>query len=231
VASLPAASRCGLINTERFPTVIWDSAKLVYSILMLKENSMILKQVRFHLGRRALGAALVASMAMAGTVALSATAQAAETASSNFRPTSSVGHAAYRETIAVPAGAAVSVGPNGSLRISASRSEVAKPATITCTLTVYPPTFAEGEPYGEDIYATADIECTGVVSELQISVGIFQPYGPILASNSASASNTLQVNVVTVYPYSEGYYYSTAVGNVNGSSFTEVYSPDTFIDG
>jgi hypothetical protein len=160
-------------------------------------------------------------------------AQAAQTSAvaNTLNPhAAAAGHGAYHETITIPAGATVSAGAAGSARFSVSRPAGAEPQTVNCTLNVYPPFFAEGED-GDVIQATAEIACTGVVSTLDITVGIFQPYGPILCDNSNSASDTVLVDVITTCSYAAGYYYSTAVGSVNGSSFpSEVYSPETYID-
>ncbi|MBC3841410.1 hypothetical protein GXW82_17175 [Streptacidiphilus sp. 4-A2] len=64
-------------------------------------------------------------------------------------------------------------------------------------------------------------------------MGIYQPYGPILTSSSNTAYNTILVNAVASYPFTAGYYISTAIGSIydpGQTNFSEVYSPDTYVN-
>jgi hypothetical protein len=146
-------------------------------------------------------------------------------------------HVAIQRTFTVPAG-------TGSVRVSAgsahavvTRNPDASPdITISCTLTVFNPFFYSGEPYGEGVEGTAEIECTGVVSELYIEVGLFYQGNLVSETYNENYDSTV-ISDGAEYPYAEGYYETAAIGTIYypagyspSTGSVSGYSPEVFID-
>jgi hypothetical protein len=166
---------------------------------------------------------LVAAVA-AATVATAGIAAASPASMAVHHATVTARHIAIQRTFAVPAGSGSVTVSAGSAHAMVTRNPDASPdITISCTLTVFNPLFYSGEPYGEGVEGTAEIECTGVVSELYIEVGLFYQ-GTLVSETYNENYDTTLVSDGAEYPYAEGYYETAAIGTVY---YPAGYSPST----
>jgi hypothetical protein len=182
--------------------------------------------------RRVLGAAAVATLAGAGALAFTPAAQAATVSG---RPNAPMAHVALHETITIPAGASKVTGTSGSTHFTISRPAKLSPETESCSLTVYGPYWAyEAPPSPNYVTVAASISCPEKISDISISVGLYDGVSGILLSANYNVDyNTTFDYVQDNYPISEdGYYIAGAVANTStpdNTGYGEDYSPDTYV--
>jgi hypothetical protein len=169
-------------------------------------------RVRPLLGRRALGIAAAAALAMAGTLAVGPTAQATGVRSPAVGLAPTIGHAATRETFTIPAGTDTFSASAGSTHVTVTRSATVSPdATITCNLVVNPPFYYQGSPNGEE--GIASITCNLSAAEIYIEVGLYEN-GSLVSYHSNEVYSTNFATVDTTASASPGDYKTGGVATV-----------------
>lgn len=125
------------------------------------------------------------------------------------------GHlAAQSSTFTIPAGKHSVTATAGGASVTAVRSALVSPNTaVTCTLTVSAPFRYYGGTYGGGEEGLASVSCTGQVSQLQVTVGLYY-YGNLATYSTRTWNNVFQGGADTEYPVQSGQWQTGALSNI-----------------
>jgi hypothetical protein len=166
---------------------------------------MKLNHPHWKVSRKTTGA--VAVLAIATTVMATPAAMAATARPLAAHASASADFTSARESVTIPAGAAVFHGSAGSARFTIISSPDMRPPTFTCTVDAEP---AMGTSTGGE-EGIADIECNQTVSEIFLTVYLYEN-GTVVSSNSVEGHSTNAAEADTLYGPSPGTYYVGAAG-------------------
>jgi hypothetical protein len=109
--------------------------------------------------------------------------------------------------------------------------------TITCTLSVTDPYYFTNVDYGPAVAGSAEVQCTGTVSEIYVGAGIYYE-GTLEYSSYVEDNNVSTVTANTACQYhAAGYYETGGVATIefpsgyspSSENLGEIYSPEVYI--